>query len=767
MKKRILDFSLAAALLGTIAAFSFPANAAAQTSADFTDLKDLDAATKAKFDAMISAGIFNGVSDTTFGLKDEMNRAQFAKVAALITGIEVNKDLKTSSFSDVKSDDAANGYALPYIEALKTAGITEGYGEGTYNPAGKVTKEQLATFLVRVLGKDAEAKTLTGNDSTVSDWAQGYVAEALALKVLENNNDGKFGGQANATRDLLLTGAYEAKAQYVAPGKVSLTDAKPIGVKKISVTLNKPVDTAQAKLTVSKGNFSVAWSDDKKSAVLTFDDNLAEGDYTVTLSGLEAASVDRNTASLTVEAEKVTKIEFTNPSDTIPYAKQVVIKFKAVNQYGEAVQDPKLDLHTDVSANMDLNLMAVVVDTTGMQQGVSVVPISLIEKNSGVTASKNFTVGVAPIPTKLELKGSLRDLNGKEVQQAEWSGNYHVNFDAYDQYGNLIIPPTSNLSSGVNAVVAPSLPASIGTVVVAHTGEPGTFSVPFTMPSGGKSGDYTVTLYVGPPSVSLTFHVATDQPEKVVVPTTPTTPTTPASEPAPLLDISNISFGSNGPGFGNIAGVVTLPEGATQLMISTSSSSFATPVVGDVMSGYTPCVMSGSLLQGFCNYSYNSETYYVAFAATDATGKVVAFATTLPMSGTLLQPELPELPQPGDADVTFSPVQAGPVTSLTLTFNSPELSETTLENISTLISSVTVKSGGVTTPLTVAQVEWDTLVPGMPQLIITLNDPSLFVMPGDTIEVTFSSGALIDSNNVPLTTNVFETTIQAFMQGWI
>ena len=57
-------------------------------------LKDLDAATKAKFDAMITAGIFDGVTDTTFGLKDEMNRAQFAKVAALIMGLEVNKDLK-------------------------------------------------------------------------------------------------------------------------------------------------------------------------------------------------------------------------------------------------------------------------------------------------------------------------------------------------------------------------------------------------------------------------------------------------------------------------------------------------------------------------------------------------------------------------------------------------------------------------------------------------------------------------------------------------
>lgn len=55
--------------------FHFPvsfAAGAAKSSADFTDLKDLDAAKKAKFDAMISTGIFDGVSDTTFGLNDEM-----------------------------------------------------------------------------------------------------------------------------------------------------------------------------------------------------------------------------------------------------------------------------------------------------------------------------------------------------------------------------------------------------------------------------------------------------------------------------------------------------------------------------------------------------------------------------------------------------------------------------------------------------------------------------------------------------------------------
>ncbi|WP_248758946.1 S-layer homology domain-containing protein, partial [Paenibacillus sp. ATY16] len=213
MKKKIAGIALVI-LLCSYASLSF---ANSKTSADFTDLKDLDAATKAKFDAMISAGIFDGVSDTTFGLKEEMNRAQFAKVASLIMGLKTDESLKTSSFKDVKADDAANGYALPYIEALKSAGVTEGYGAGVYDPAGKVTKEQLATFLVRVLGKNDDAKTKTGSDTTVSDWAQGYVALALELKVLSNGADGKFGGQANATRDLLLTGAYEAKQQYVPP----------------------------------------------------------------------------------------------------------------------------------------------------------------------------------------------------------------------------------------------------------------------------------------------------------------------------------------------------------------------------------------------------------------------------------------------------------------------------------------------------------------------------------------------------------------------
>ncbi|OPH57832.1 hypothetical protein BC351_04870 [Paenibacillus ferrarius] len=210
----IISASMAATLFSTVAVGA----ASPKSSVDFSDLNQLDAGTKAKFDAMISAGIFDGVSDSVFGLHDKMNRAQFAKVAALIFGLKVDTSLSVSSFSDVSAADPANGYALPYIEALKAANLTDGYGNNTYNPGGEVTKEQLAAFLMRGLNKEAEARSNEGvNDSTVSGWAKGYVALAVQMGLLGNQISGTFGGNSPATRDMLVTSSYEAKRQYV-PG---------------------------------------------------------------------------------------------------------------------------------------------------------------------------------------------------------------------------------------------------------------------------------------------------------------------------------------------------------------------------------------------------------------------------------------------------------------------------------------------------------------------------------------------------------------------
>ncbi|NOU85288.1 hypothetical protein GC102_05755 [Paenibacillus sp. LMG 31460] len=446
--------TLSVVLTSAMALSMFSSLAFAKTSADFTDLKDLDAATKAKFDAMITAGIFDGVTDTTFGLKDEMNRAQFAKVAALIMGLEVNKDLKTSTFTDVSVTDAANGYALPYIEALKTAGVTDGYAEGQYNPAGKVTKEQLATFLVRVLGQDEAAKGKTGTDTTVSGWAQGYVALALELKLLSNDTDGKFGGQANATRDLLLTGAYEAKQQYVPAGKVSVTGVKATGVQQVTVNFNKPVDTDKVKLAMTKGSIDVAttvkFADDKKSAVLTLTDvKVGEGDYKVTLSGLDAAAVDKTTATFKGENEKVTKLEFANAGDTVAKASDVRLKVKATNQYGEnaSLSTGSYTVYADAAANAQLSKsdsgeLLLKLDTSTYASGTGLIAVNIYNNENRTTVSKTFKVGTAPFISKMEL-GALKYSNGKDAINAKGET---ATFDVmnYDQYGNVVAYTTAD-----------------------------------------------------------------------------------------------------------------------------------------------------------------------------------------------------------------------------------------------------------------------------------------------------------------------------------
>ncbi|MDQ0918562.1 S-layer homology domain-containing protein [Paenibacillus sp. V4I5] len=512
-EKKVMKKSLSVILSTAMALSMFSSVAFGKTSADFTDLKDLDAATKAKFDALISAGIFDGVSETTFGLKDEMNRAQFAKVAALITGIEVNKDLKTSSFSDVKVDDAANGYALPFIEALKTAGITDGYAEGQYNPAGKVTKEQLATFLVRVLGKDAEAKAKTGTDTTVSGWAQGYVALALELKLLPAGADGKFGGQANATRDLLLTGAYEAKAQYVAPGKVAVTEAKATGAQKVTVTFNKPVDTAKATLTLKKGSVDVGvttvFADDKKSAVLTLKDNAKIGDaeYTVTLAGLDADSVATATAKFTGTVEVVKSIGFGEANDTIAQSKKARVKVIAKNQYDESVTLSASNF-TVTTSGFDSSItkdntgaLVITIDTTtttgagavATTPGLTMIPVYVYENDSRVSAQKTFKLGTQPFVSKVEF-GTVKYADGKTAI-ASTGDVATIPVTQFDQYGNPVAEDSAAISN-VNLIVAPysdKIKAeyddfdndNFGEVRVSLAGRV------------EKSDDYNITIYAG------------------------------------------------------------------------------------------------------------------------------------------------------------------------------------------------------------------------------------------------------------------------------
>ncbi|MGG1553590.1 S-layer homology domain-containing protein [Paenibacillus ferrarius] len=205
MKTLKLPFTHTATALSLLASLMLvqPAAAAtAKTSADFTDLGNVSADLKAKLDAMIGEGIFDGVASDTFGIQQKMTRAQFAKVATKVFEIPVDLTVTASSFTDVRADDSANGWAIPYIEAAKKAGLIDGMTDTTFAPGDAVTTAQLDTILLKGLGK----KVVT----TGSPWYADAVSQATTLGI---HPTGK-GGDAQATREDLVVSAYGAQQAY-------------------------------------------------------------------------------------------------------------------------------------------------------------------------------------------------------------------------------------------------------------------------------------------------------------------------------------------------------------------------------------------------------------------------------------------------------------------------------------------------------------------------------------------------------------------------
>lgn len=173
-----------------------------KTSADFKDLAGIDAALKAKIDALLSKGVFEGVSDDSFGIQENMTRAQFAKVLTLIYGVKNDDSVSTSSFADVRADDAANGWAVSYIEAAKKAGLIDGKSDSSFDPGANTTLGEFATALVKGLGVKP--------DTSGSPWYADAIKQAIDKKVLPEGSD----GSKLASRADLVVGAYSGQMAY-------------------------------------------------------------------------------------------------------------------------------------------------------------------------------------------------------------------------------------------------------------------------------------------------------------------------------------------------------------------------------------------------------------------------------------------------------------------------------------------------------------------------------------------------------------------------
>ncbi len=135
--------------------------------------------------------------------QQEITRGEFIYLAVrlyeMLNGDKIVPD-KSVTFTDTQDIYAIKGASV---------GVTTGVGNGMFAPEQRLSREQLATFLVRILSS-GELNILDINDevfsddASISDWAKESVYTAKANSIINGVGDNRFDPKGYATKEMTL-----------------------------------------------------------------------------------------------------------------------------------------------------------------------------------------------------------------------------------------------------------------------------------------------------------------------------------------------------------------------------------------------------------------------------------------------------------------------------------------------------------------------------------------------------------------------------------
>lgn len=171
-------------------------SAIAETS--FSDIENSYA--KQAIQELAAKGVIHGIGNGQFDPAGAMTRQDFAIILAKALGLETNQPPSHATFSDLPQEH----YAFASVEALVQAGIIAGVGSNQFGTGQALSREQMATILIRVLDLDSTGKgtLLTFKDTDkISAWAKDALGAAVELGLMQGIGEIFFHPQGNARRE--------------------------------------------------------------------------------------------------------------------------------------------------------------------------------------------------------------------------------------------------------------------------------------------------------------------------------------------------------------------------------------------------------------------------------------------------------------------------------------------------------------------------------------------------------------------------------------
>ena len=178
----------------------FSSYAVLENKVSFKDVASVQAWAGRQISVVAAKGAIEGVGNGNFAPKNNVTRAEFAKM--LIRALNLENNSAKQSFGDVSS----TSWYAPYVAVAAEKGIITGRSAAQFDPIATITRAEMATMIARaVKSQKPEAATNVSSLSKFSD--AGKIAASLkdgvafaASNNLVIGNAGKFNPNNTATR---------------------------------------------------------------------------------------------------------------------------------------------------------------------------------------------------------------------------------------------------------------------------------------------------------------------------------------------------------------------------------------------------------------------------------------------------------------------------------------------------------------------------------------------------------------------------------------
>ncbi len=145
----------------------------------------------------VDQGLAGGYPDDTFKPNRYINRAEFVTLANSIFEFEESKE---TDYSDVSEGD---WYALELAKA-NAAGYVSGYEDFTFRPLNKVSRQEAAVMLAKILDlkapANADAVDRFSDAGSVAAWSKQAINSVVEAGIMSGYPDGSFNPDRAITR---------------------------------------------------------------------------------------------------------------------------------------------------------------------------------------------------------------------------------------------------------------------------------------------------------------------------------------------------------------------------------------------------------------------------------------------------------------------------------------------------------------------------------------------------------------------------------------